>query len=332
MKICTRCVLPETFPTVGLDSEGVCRYCRTFQSTADQDEMRNGYLLRFEELLKAKSRNGTHDIIVAYSGGKDSSYLLYLLKSRFNLRILAFTFDNGFMSNHASRNIRSMAENLGVDHLVFKPDFDLLKGIFRLSIEQQPYSPKSLERASAICTTCMLLVKAAILKTALEKRIPFIGYGWTPGQAPIQSSVMKTSAMLIRSSLKPLREMMEGIGPGRAPVYFPSEEDLENEKILPYNIHPLAFLAYEESEIYGQILKLGWSHPDDTDPNSTNCLLNAFANHVHIRKHHFHPYAFEIAGLVRLGVMTRSEGLSRLEERQGDAMVGQVGKVLGYKE
>ena len=52
---------------------------------------------------------------------------------------------------------------------------------------------------------------------------------------------------------------------------------------FPYNIHPLAFLDYNEDKIVGEIKQLGWQMPDDTDSNSTNCLLNAFANDVHIK-------------------------------------------------
>ena len=35
---------------------------------------------------------------VGDSGGKDSTYTLSLLRQRYNLRVLAVTFDNGFIS------------------------------------------------------------------------------------------------------------------------------------------------------------------------------------------------------------------------------------------
>ena len=50
----------------------------------------------------------------------------------------------------------------------------------------------------------MGIVKFITLKLAFEKNIPFIGYGWSPGQAPVQSSVMKINEDFIRSSQKSL--------------------------------------------------------------------------------------------------------------------------------
>ena len=64
--------------------------------------------------------------------------------------------------------------------------------------------------------------------------------------------------------------------------------------------------------------ELNWEKPLDTDPNSTNCLLNAYANTVHEKKFGFNQYVFEVAKLVREGVMTREEGLSRFDEKASD--------------
>jgi len=49
--------------------------------------------------------------------------------------------------------------------------------------------------------------------------------------------------------------------------------------------------------------------PADTDPNSTNCLMNAFANQTHIKQFGFHPYAFELQACPN-GVMSREEVLN----------------------
>jgi hypothetical protein len=81
---------------------------------------------------------------------------------------------------------------------------------------------------------------------------------------------------------------------------------------FPYNVHPLAWEFYDENTITNEIKKLGWEAPKDTDTNSTNCLLNAFANSVHIDRYGFHPYVWEIANMVREGVMTREDGYKKI--------------------
>jgi len=69
--------------------------------------------------------------------------------------------------------------------------------------------------------------------------------------------------------------------------------------------------------------------PEDTDPNSTNCLMNAFANQIHQEQNGFHPYSFEIAGLVRMGVFSREEGLNRLNQPGNPVLIGRVKERLG---
>ena len=93
--------------------------------------------------------------------------------------------------------------------------------------------------------------------------------------------------------------------------YFLTDEQFKSRD-FPYNVSPLAFMDYDEHTITEKIEELGWSIPRGLDSNSTNCLLNTFANHIHIQKHNFHPYAFEIAGMVRTGVMSRDDGMEKI--------------------
>jgi hypothetical protein len=111
--------------------------------------------------------------------------------------------------------------------------------------------------------------------------------------------------------------------------YFLHDGYFEASDRFPFNVHPLAFLDYDEEKIYERIRKLGWEPPTDTDPNSTNCLMNAFANQTHTRQFGFHPYAFELAGLVRMGIMSREEGLKRLNEPGNEVVIAEVKRKLG---
>ena len=77
-----------------------------------------------------------------------------------------------------------------------------------------------------------------------------------------------------------------------------------------------------------QIRAFGWEKPDDTDPNSTNCLLNSLGIDVHKERFSFHPYAFELAGLVQGGYMDREEAIDRLEESTDRKVVDGVRRRL----
>jgi len=379
MKLCTQCILPETFPSIKFNADGVCNYCKSYKGHDHNEELKTTYRQKFESLLTELlpppsplppdsciaspppcSLNPTpcssspepcslnpapcisspapsplppdpssYHVLMAYSGGKDSTYTLDIFKNNYKLNVLAVTFDHGFLSSYTMDNVHTVCEKLGIDHITFKPWFDVLKKIFIASIKDNFYPKKSLERASTICSSCMGIVKSITLKLALEKNIPFIGYGWSPGQAPVHSSVMKVNADFIRSSQKSFYDPLYKIAGKDIMPYFLNESDFEKLGKGVYNIHPLAFLDYNEEAIYQRIKELGWKQPQDTDTNSSNCLLNSLANQVHIDKYGFHPYSFEIAGLVRSGIIAREEGIEKIEAPQDESIISQVKSKLG---
>ncbi|MBW2072885.1 MAG: hypothetical protein JRI89_16770, partial [Deltaproteobacteria bacterium] len=87
-------------------------------------------------------------------------------------------------------------------------------------------------------------------------------------------------------------------------------------------------LQYDERKIVEEIQALGWQPPADTDSNSSNCLLNSLGIESHLQKFGFHPYAFELAGLVREGYLSRAEGLARLAARPDEKIVSEVKRTL----
>lgn len=337
MRICTTCVLPETFPGIRFDENGKCSYCKRHRGQDAQDQLKERYRNKFLTVLDDKRNNNPYDALMAYSGGKDSTYTLRLLNEEFGLNILAITFDHGFVSPIALQNIRKIIDRLNVDHIGIHPGGATLREVFVKSMRPDMYPIKALERASSICNSCMNIVKSFLLRTAIEMKVPLVAYGWSPGQAPVQSSVFKTNASMIKqmqqAMLRPVREMV-----GNRPSAFLLEEcHYETELTsqgsrFPYLVHPLAFMNYDEDKILRSVRELGWVDPKDTDANSTNCLLNGFANQVHMEQHGFHPYAFEIAGLVREGYMTREEGLKKLSTPPDPKVIEFVKKKLGIKD
>jgi len=134
MKRCTRCVLPETFPGIHFNTEGICNFCIDFKSSEDEEKIKKEYRKKFEALIMEYKGIEKYDVLMCYSGGKDSTYTLKVIKEEYRLNILAITFDNGFLSDQAVKNIHTIVENLGIDHILFKPRFDMLKKIFIESI------------------------------------------------------------------------------------------------------------------------------------------------------------------------------------------------------
>ncbi len=332
--ICSRCILPETFPGINYDDNRVCNYCRQEAAAqTDRSVVSAEYRRRLDDLIEAR-RGGesTYDAIMAYSGGKDSSYTLKLLKERYDLRILAITLDNNFISPTAHSNIKTIVDRLGIDHLTFRPSWPILKDLFRSTAVHDSFSPATLLRASAICTACIGLVKSLVLRTALIYRIPLVAFGWSPGQAPIQAAIVKTNPSLIKQNQKAYKTGFPAHLQSQLSSYLIPESFYEIYKdSFPHNIHPLAFFPYDENAILAEIEAMGWKPPANTDSNSTNCLLNAFANYCHLERHKFHPYVMEIANMVRQGVMSRKDGIDKIYSPQDPGMVAYAREILGLE-
>ena len=329
MKLCTKCVLPETFPGIKFDEQGVCQYCRTVKSVDTLSEDKERYRKKFEDFLAENTGKSEYDALVGYSGGKDSSYVLYLLKKVYGLKVLAVTLDNGFLPDRTMKNIALLTDTLSVDHVFIRPPFELLKKIFQGSYKKNIFSAKTLTRAAPMCTACIAFSKFGTLRIAIDKGIPMVAYGWSPGQIPLASSFHKNKASMLRTTNKVLQEPLQDLAGHEIDPYFLEQRHLENDNALPYNVSPLAFLEYDETKIRAILAQFGWKAPQEVDANTTNCLLNALAITRHEELYRFHPYAFELAKLVREGAMGREEALEKLNEAPSPAVVELVKEKLG---
>lgn len=332
VKLCAECILPETFPGIKFDINGICNHCSgkrpdLKELTGKKEQYRN----KLDSLIESLSGKApVYDVIMAYSGGKDSSWALKLLKEMYDLRILTLTFDNAFVSNYAWENIKNVTDNLNIDQQVFRMPWPTAKKLFSLTAREDIFSATTLLRASSTCTACIGIVKSIVLKTALEMSIPLVAYGWSPGQAPIQSAIMKTNANLAKRNQSVLKKAFPPDIAASVDHYFIPDEYFDNySERFPHNIHPLAFFDYDESQIVRELSAFGWTHPSDTDTNSSNCLLNAFANHCHLERHGFHPYVWEIANMVRNGIMERDEGINKIYAEQDSQQVEYAKEKLG---
>jgi uncharacterized Zn finger protein (UPF0148 family) len=329
--ICNKCILPVTFPGIKFDGQVICNHCRREESAAAKaPDKKEKYRKRLDQLVNdIKDKALSYDVIMAYSGGKDSSYTLKLLKERYDLRLIALTFDNHFLSPVAMENIKKVTDALGIDHLYFRPPWPFTKELFCLTAKKDIFPAPTLLRASTICTACIGLVKSLVLKTALEMSIPLVAFGWSPGQAPIQSAILKTNPALIRQNQLALSKAFPPEIKHQMNQYF--IPDVYYEIYIdrfPHNIHLLAFFHYDEKHINNELEDLGWEAPADTDTNSSNCLLNAFANHCHLERHQFHPYVWEMANMVRQGVMNRDQGIEKIYTEQNRNMINYAKRML----
>ena len=112
---CSKCVLPSNYPFIKFNEADVCNYCLNFKKIKVNDA-------KLKKILdKHRSNSSDHDCLVGLSGGRDSVYGLYLLKEKYKMNPLAYTYDWGFIGEMARLNISNICARLGVE-LILRAD------------------------------------------------------------------------------------------------------------------------------------------------------------------------------------------------------------------
>lgn len=137
LRRCTRCILPATMPHIKFDNEGVCNYCHGYYS---QEIQGNDVLL--ERLSQYRKNNGEPDCIVCLSGGRDSSYGLHLMKEKFGMNPIAYSYDWGMITDLARRNQSRLCSKLGVEHIWVSADIQKKRANIQSMVRSWIKNPK----------------------------------------------------------------------------------------------------------------------------------------------------------------------------------------------
>ncbi|HVS19549.1 MAG TPA: hypothetical protein VMT18_13165, partial [Planctomycetota bacterium] len=130
MQRCTRCILPSSYPFMDFDAGGVCSYCRNWRKITVKGEQ-----ALLDAVAPYRSQDGSPDVIVAFSGGRDSSYGLHYVKQELGMNPVAFTYDWGMVTDLARRNQARICGKLGIEHIVRSADIATKRRYIRKNIE-----------------------------------------------------------------------------------------------------------------------------------------------------------------------------------------------------
>ena len=149
VKFCTKCVMSNQRPTssiefkhtidskkntMNFDENGVCDACKA----AEQKENIN-WGMREEELIKLldkhRKNDGSYDCLVPGSGGKDSAYQAHVLKYKYGMNPLTYTWPPILYTDYGYENWKNWIEVGGFDNVTLKPNGKVMKLLTKLSIE-----------------------------------------------------------------------------------------------------------------------------------------------------------------------------------------------------
>ena len=166
MKVCSKCVIPETVDTVTYDENGVCSVCRQIDYRDEKIDW-PARRRQLDELIDEYRNKGLYDCIIPFSGGKDSTYQLWFAVKELGLKPLVVRFDHwGYRPLIEENNTRTF-KMLGVDAFEFKASWDVVR---ELMLE-------SLKRRGDFCWHCHTGIYAGVMQIALRFQIPLVIWG-----------------------------------------------------------------------------------------------------------------------------------------------------------
>ena len=131
IKICKKCLTPNTRPRIVFDENGICNACINSENKEKinwEDRKK-----QFEELIKEiknLNKNNKYDCIVPWSGGKDSTSIALKLKFEYRLEPLLVTF-SPLVKNEIGEYNRQILIEKGFDTIFFSPDGRVAKSLAR---------------------------------------------------------------------------------------------------------------------------------------------------------------------------------------------------------
>jgi amino acid adenylation domain-containing protein len=311
--LCTRCLLDSM--STSIDAEGICDVCHLYENSIDELNQIFGDLEELNFVLK--NSRSKYDVILLYSGGKDSTYALIRLVEM-GFRVLAYTFDNGYLSAQALENISIVTKELNVDSVI--ETFPKMDDVFSESIKSY----------STVCDGCFKVLTSLSTKYALEHGIRSIVTGLNRGQI-IETKLKKLLEHGISSRTNDfLKE--------RRKIYHYWDNHFSSLVKIPYDskdIDSINFIDYffyedvSEKKILTCLTESGyWKRSSDTGICSTNCRINDVGIAAFIRDKGYHKYAASLSWDIRLGYISRDEGITKLSTSHFDYT--QINEMLNH--
>ena len=132
---CNRCVVSNQRPRITFNEKGICSAClwTEFKRTViDWDKKEK----ELEELCdKFRSKDGSWDVIVPGSGGKDSSYVTYILKKKYGMHPLSVTWASALPTEIGTENLLKFTQ-AGYDNLLGTANGEIHRKLSRLTLEE----------------------------------------------------------------------------------------------------------------------------------------------------------------------------------------------------
>jgi len=350
--VCENCVLPES-SVIHLDSNGKCNVCNSDSlNSFILGKPDNAKLLEMIEQTRERGKSSDYDCLVGWSGGRDSTCLLYELVNTHKLRCVAVFGRTPFTPLVIVNNVRSIAEKLGIRLIEFNtPKKHLEVAKYCLTTFAKTKAPILINLACASCKE----VNIEMFRQAKRLRVKTIIYGGnryeyiplSPAAVDMDSNnrfsfytMLKDNVIrikrgigIIMSSPRLLKYIFTFFKASVLYVNFYTVYlRLRFPKIERFDYYFHA--DWDESRVFEILEKLDWKLPEGC--NSTwraDCAFEAIKNKAFQQQLGFTYSHAMYSNLIRAHKITREEAFRRLEkETVSEQRLSEVLKKLNLPE
>lgn len=335
MQICKTCILPETYPEITFDQNGVCNFCnRGSGDKKDENKHFNNEAEVIEAFSKFRKPGAKYDVLVSLSGGVDSSFTLIQMKERYKLNPLVWHNDHGYEHETATANVKKLCKALNVDLVILQQDLLFMKKFWKFVIENPLGSASS-------CFLCANILFWNAIELAERYGIKIIVNGYSKGQVGLnkqkgrQLIKILIENMLAKNEIDLFEEFMKKYEMASKHKTYETREDLleeaDPERILVVPFFIFKFYKTDKAQLKKMCQeRFNWQELDIPYPaRTTNCIMNWLNTYVDLQRVNYSVYTEEYAGLVREGEITRQQALDDLAFNPPPGLLKKLAKEIG---
>lgn len=317
MRRCKRCIVPETVPGIEFNKDGLCTYCQDYKHPTyyGKNELE-------DVIAKGRNKNNKYDCIVPASGGRDSTYLLYLAKNIYNLKVLAVNYDNEFATDQAIVNLKRACKILDIDLVRFRSKRNIAHKIAKFNIRASSEFGQFRE-----CAGCTYGYISVVYKSAIQHKAPMIFWGESRQEATKEME-LKAFEVIRNHKLKYLKlfninfYIAEYYRLLQRLEFYISWNNIFNRRFEPIfnnknikDIRVFNYIPWNRKNIKDTIMnELGWEIPEGSKSTwKTDCFMIALTNFYLIKLFGCSKTCLGYCKMINNGQMTREEAINQEE-------------------
>lgn len=336
VRYCARCVISNQRPRIHFDEEGVCGACRfaEMKKRAIDWEAREAELIAL--LDRHRKGDGSFDVIVPASGGKDSTFVAHQLKYKYGMNPLTVTWSPHLYTEIGWQNFQNFIHIGGFDNVLGTPNGKVHRQLTRLAFEHlgDPFQPFIYGQ------------KAFPMQLAVKFGIPLIMYG-EDGEVEYGGDIKAMNRSGHDASGDLITHYFSGLGPLHWTKFGIREQDLKfylpptQEEATRADLH-IKFFGYykkwvpQENYYYAaehtgfQANPAGRSEGTYSKYASLDDRTDGFHYYLGFIKFGIGRATSDAAHEIRDGHMTREEGVGLVRKYDGEFPAKHYEEFLEY--